>query len=100
MIRSLGRVSIVALAVLAILAGSLLSAAPALHEHLHDGAPASHFCVVTFFASGSCEAPVIAPVHVIPDQPQPLATLTVQEIPARPRLQFFTRLEHAPPAFS
>ena len=57
------------------LAASLLSASPALHEHLHHDTTATHLCLVTLFASGHCAASGPLPVFPAPDALPPLGVL-------------------------
>jgi hypothetical protein len=77
-----------------------LSVSPQLHERVHpDANRADHTCVVTIFASGSCEHATAAPIAI--DAPAPCGTDFLPE-----RLSIFTApvessiLEHAPPANS
>ncbi|MEP6975881.1 MAG: hypothetical protein ABI897_10525 [Spartobacteria bacterium] len=98
---SVDRFCLSALLAFALLAAALLSVAPGLHERLHPGsAPDTHFCVVTLFASGHCEAAGSAPVFTAPT-PFPLrADLPRPALPALPAAHFFSLLEHAPPALA
>jgi hypothetical protein len=77
-----------------------LSVSPQLHERVHpDASGVNHTCVVTMFASGSCEHTTGASIAIA--APAPCAP---DFLPAR--LSIFTApvessiLEHAPPANS
>jgi hypothetical protein len=77
-----------------------LSASPQMHERVHpDASTVNHACVVTMFASGSCEHTTDAPIAI--DAPAPCTSDFVSK-----RLSIFTApvessiLEHAPPANS
>jgi len=77
-----------------------LSVSPQLHERVHpDANRVNHDCVVTMFASGSCEQPTDAPIAIA--APAPCYSDFLPE-----RLSIFATpversiLEHAPPANS
>jgi hypothetical protein len=99
-VRSLSRCLVTAALACAIIAAALLSVAPAWHEHLHPDTSTTHLCLVTFFVSGHCATATIAPPAIVPEQPVLLATLTIPDVPALPRTDFFARLEHAPPSLA
>ncbi|HEY3602265.1 MAG TPA: hypothetical protein VGK72_09945 [Chthoniobacterales bacterium] len=98
--RSLGSGLVAAALACAIIAAALLSAAPSWHEHLHPDTATTHLCLVTFFVSGHCATVTTAPPAIVPEQPVLLVTLTLPELPALPRTDFFARLEHAPPSLA
>jgi hypothetical protein len=97
---SLGRGLLSVMLALAVAVAVVLGSSPELHERLHPDATASHFCVVTLFASGHCEA-VSAPPVFAPPEPAPLLG-KLSAAPARSLApaHFFALLEHAPPALA
>ena len=77
----------------------VLSAAPQLHERIHQATGASHECAVTLLTSGNC-AHTPSDATIAPPPPQPASPLSQPGFQfVRPRLEF-SLLEHAPPALS
>jgi hypothetical protein len=78
----------------------VLSAAPQLHERIHQPDGATHQCAVTLLTTGSCEH---TPFDAIASAPQPPTSSQAlfhhhfQLVSARLE---FSLLEHAPPAIS
>jgi hypothetical protein len=86
------------LLVFALAAAGLLSVSPPLHEFFHPDVSANHFCAVTLFASGHCEAAAAAPVSAAPNASLLANTLSLPEVAILPQAHFISLLEHAPPA--
>lgn len=85
--------------IVAVICAIGLSAAPKMHERIHD-VTTQHECVVTMFVSGNCE-------HVVCDEVPLEAKLLPPLLAFLPqRLSIFVApvemsiLEHAPPAHS
>lgn len=99
--NSLGEIFSGALVLFALLAASLLSAAPQLHERLHGDADAtSHICAVTMIAAGHCKHTTLPPVVAPLQRLRLLAVLpAIAAMPARISLPR-SILEHAPPVFA
>lgn len=76
-----------------------LSAAPQLHERLHD-VTANHHCAVTLVASGNCDHSVAASVQAQPDFVPAGPTLSATDPQLLPHAADFALLEHAPPSLS
>ena len=97
---SLGRFCLAAILAVSLLAAGLLSASPALHEHLHHDVNATHLCVVMLFASGHCEATGALPVSAAPSALSLFAVLPLPPAPCFSKGRFFSLLEHAPPSLA
>jgi hypothetical protein len=97
---SLGKFFLGAFLAIALFVAGLLSASPALHEHLHSDASATHLCVVTLFASGHCEASSLPPVFTAPDPLPALGVLPLSAATSFSKARFFSLLEHAPPSLA
>jgi hypothetical protein len=95
---SLGRGLLSVVLGLAIAVAIVLGSSPELHERLHPDATASHFCVVTLFASGHCEAASAPPVFAPPEPAPLLARFSAASAGSLAPAHFFALLEHAPPA--
>jgi hypothetical protein len=78
----------------------VLSAAPQLHERLHQATGVTHECAVTLLATGNCAHTPSDAITIAPPLPR-AASRSCQ-----PRFQLvstrleFLLLEHAPPALS
>jgi hypothetical protein len=78
----------------------VLSAAPQLHERIHQPDGATHQCAVTLLATGNCEHTPFDAITLAPQPPRPASApfhRHVQLVSARLE---FSLLEHAPPAIS
>ena len=97
---SLSRFGLAAFLSLTIIAAAVLGASPGLHEHLHPDSASTHFCLVTLFAAGKCEAATAGPTWTAPDAFPFLAILPLPAVAVLPGRYFFSLLEHAPPALA
>jgi len=84
----------------AFLFAAMLSAAPQLHERIHQPDGAAHQCAVTLLTAGNCEHTPCDANALAPPPPRPASA------PFHRRFQLvsarleFSLLEHAPPAIS
>ena len=84
----------------AFLFAAMLSAAPQLHERIHQPDGDTHQCAVTLLTAGNCEHTPCVEVAVAPPPPEPASAPFQRHFKlAGPRLEF-SLLEHAPPAIS
>ena len=83
----------------AFLLALVLSAAPELHERLHQPGDATHQCVVTLLTAGNCQHAPCDSIAVAqpPKQGSPTVPVRFQSVSAR---LGFSLLEHAPPVIS
>jgi hypothetical protein len=78
----------------------VLSAAPELHERIHQLTGASHECAVTLLTSGNCTHTPSAAITIAPPSPQIVSRFS-QSGPQFVSGRFeFSLLEHAPPVIS
>jgi hypothetical protein len=78
----------------------VLSAAPQLHERIHQPTGATHECAVTLLTSGNCVHTPFDVITIAPPLPRPVSRFSQPGFQlVSPRLEFFL-LEHAPPAIS
>jgi hypothetical protein len=78
----------------------VLSAAPQLHERIHQPTSATHECAVTLLTSGNCTHTLANTITIAPPLPQPASGFSSSGFQlVSPRLEF-SLLEHAPPAIS
>ena len=78
----------------------VLSAAPQLHERIHQPTGATHECAVTLMTAGNCEHTSFDVITITPPPPRPVSRLSQPGFqPVSARLEF-SLLEHAPPAIS
>jgi hypothetical protein len=78
----------------------VLSAAPQLHERLHQPTGATHECAVTLLTTGNCAHTPSDTITIAPPSPQQISRFS-QPGPQLVSLRLeFLLLEHAPPAFS
>jgi hypothetical protein len=78
----------------------VLSAAPQLHERIHQPNGATHECAVTLLTAGTCEHTPYEAIATAPPPPQAASRFSQPRFQlVSPRLAFFL-LEHAPPALS
>ncbi|MGZ4985059.1 MAG: hypothetical protein ACXWAX_10185 [Chthoniobacterales bacterium] len=88
-----------ALLVVAFALAAGLSAAPQLHEWLHNiGNQPTHECAATLMSSGSVEHSACEPVFVPPKPAPSKPAYRPQPFPRVLASFEFARLEHAPPA--
>ena len=78
----------------------VLSAAPQLHERIHDGGDATHQCAVTLLAGGNCEHTPCDVVAIAPQPPKTPSALVCRLSHFVSAHLDFSLLEHAPPAIS
>ena len=98
---SLGELFSVGLLVTSLLAASLLSVSPQLHERLHaDCTTRGHHCVITLFASAQCGDTTAAPVSAAPEIPSVNGVPLSSQIFSLPATRVSSILEHAPPALA
>jgi hypothetical protein len=84
----------------ALLFALVLSAAPQLHERIHQPTGATHECAVTLLTAGNCAHTPSDAIKIAPPLPQPASRFFQPDFQlVSPRLEFFL-LEHAPPAIS
>jgi hypothetical protein len=77
----------------------VLSAAPQLHERIHQATDATHECAVTLLTTGNCDHTSDAITVALP-LPRPASRFSQPGLQlASTRLEF-SLLEHAPPAIS
>jgi hypothetical protein len=84
----------------AFLFAAVLSAAPQLHERIHQPDGAVHQCAVTLLTTGNCDHTPWDTIAPAPPPPAPAAApfhRSFQLVSARLE---FSLLEHAPPAIS
>jgi hypothetical protein len=79
---------------------AVLSAAPQLHERIHQPTGATHECAVTLLTSGNCTDAPADSISLAPPLPRPASRFFQSGFQlVSPRLEF-SLLEHAPPAIS
>ena len=78
----------------------VLSAAPQLHERVHDGNDPTHQCVVTLLAGGNCERTPCDTIAIAPQPPKAPSALVCRLSHFVSAHLDFSLLEHAPPAIS
>jgi len=78
----------------------VLSAAPQLHERIHQDTGATHECAVTLLATGNCAHTPSAAITIAPPLPQPAARFSQPGFQLVSLRLEFLLLEHAPPALS
>ena len=78
----------------------VLSAAPQLHERIHQSTGTTHECAVTLLAAGNCAHTPFVAITVAPPPARPASQFSQSGfLFVSPRLELFL-LEHAPPALS
>ena len=78
----------------------VLSAAPQLHERIHQPTGATHECAVTLLTAGNCQHTPCDAIAIAPPPPQFASRFSQSDFDlVSPRLEF-SLLEHAPPAIS
>jgi len=84
----------------ALLFALVLSAAPQLHERIHQPTGSTHECAVTLLTSGNCAHTPFDVITIAPPLPRPVSQFSQPGFQlVSPRLDF-SLLEHAPPALS
>jgi hypothetical protein len=78
----------------------VLSAAPQLHERIHQPTGATHECAVTLLTSGNCAHTPSGAISVAPPPPQPASRSSQPGFQLVSQRLQFSLLEHAPPAIS
>ena len=78
----------------------VLSAAPQLHERIHQPGGATHECVVTLLTAGNCEHTPCDAIAIAPPPPKPASTPFHRHFQLVSERLDFSLLEHAPPALS
>ena len=84
----------------AFLFAAVLSAAPQLHERIHQPDGTTHQCAVTLLTAGNCDHTPCDAIALAPPPPRPASApfhRYFQLVSARLE---FSLLEHAPPAIS
>jgi hypothetical protein len=78
----------------------VLSAAPQLHERIHQPSGATHECAVTLLTAGNCQHTPCDTIAIAPQQPKPASALFYRHFQLVSARLEFSLLEHAPPAIS
>jgi hypothetical protein len=78
----------------------VLSAAPQLHERIHQPDGANHQCAVTLLTAGSCEHTPCDTIALAPPLPRPASAPSHRHFQLVSARLEFSLLEHAPPAIS
>ncbi len=78
----------------------VLSAAPQLHERIHQPTGPSHECAVTLLSSGNCAHTPSNAITIAPPPPQPASRFSQPGVQLVNQRLEFSLLEHAPPAIS
>ncbi len=84
----------------AFLFAAVLSAAPQLHERLHQPDGATHQCAVTLLSTGNCDHTPSDTVTLAPPPPRPASAPFYRHFQLVSARLEFSLLEHAPPAIS
>ncbi|MEY2529343.1 MAG: hypothetical protein QOJ05_1433 [Verrucomicrobiota bacterium] len=84
----------------AFLFAALLSAAPQLHERIHQPDGATHQCAVTLLTAGNCEHTPCDTVALAPPRPGAASAPFDRHFQLVSARLEFSPLEHAPPAIS
>jgi hypothetical protein len=78
----------------------VLSAAPQLHERIHQPSSATHECAVTLLTAGNCEHTPCDVIAIAPQPPKPASAPFHRHFQLVSTRLDFSLLEHAPPAIS
>jgi len=78
----------------------VLSAAPQLHERIHQPSSATHQCAVTLLTAGNCEHTPCDTTAIAPQSPKPASALFHRHFQLVSGRFEFSLLEHAPPVIS
>jgi hypothetical protein len=86
--------------IVAFLLTLVLSAAPQLHERIHESGDATHQCAVTMVTGGNCEHTLCVTIAIAPQPPEAPGALIFRHSHFVSAYLDFSLLEHAPPALS
>jgi hypothetical protein len=78
----------------------VLSAAPQLHERIHQPDGATHQCAVTLLTAGNCEHTPCDTIALAPPPPRPASVSFHRHFQSVSARLEFSLLEHAPPTIS
>jgi hypothetical protein len=78
----------------------VLSAAPQLHERIHQPDGATHQCAVTLLTAGNCEHTPCDTIALAPPPPRPASVPFHRHFQSVSARLEFSLLEHAPPTIS
>jgi hypothetical protein len=78
----------------------VLSAAPQLHERIHQPDGATHQCAVTLLTAGNCAHTPCDAIALAPQPPGPASVPFHRHFQLISARLEFSLLEHAPPAIS
>jgi len=78
----------------------VLSAAPQLHERIHQPDGGTHQCAVTLLTAGNCEHTPCDAIATAPQSPKAASELFHRHFQLVSTRLEFSLLEHAPPAIS
>jgi hypothetical protein len=78
----------------------VLSAAPQLHERIHQPSGATHECAVTLLTAGNYEQTPCDAIAIAPQPPKPASAPFHRHFQLVSERLDFSLLEHAPPALS
>ena len=78
----------------------VLSAAPQLHERIHQPTGATHECAVTLLTAGNCEHTPCDTIAIAPQPSKPVSALFHRHFQLVSARLEFSLLEHAPPVIS
>jgi hypothetical protein len=78
----------------------VLSAAPQLHERIHQPSGATHECAVTLLTAGNYEQTPCDAIAIAPRPPKPASAPFHRHFQLVSERLDFSLLEHAPPALS
>jgi hypothetical protein len=84
----------------AFLFAAVLSAAPQLHERIHQPDGTAHQCAVTLLTTGNCEHTPCDTIALAPPPPRPESAPFHRHCQLVSARLEFSLLEHAPPAIS
>jgi hypothetical protein len=84
----------------AFLFAAVLSAAPQLHERIHQPDGATHQCAVTLLSTGNCDHTPCDTVALAPPPPRSASAPFHRHFQVVSARLEFSLLEHAPPAIS
>jgi hypothetical protein len=78
----------------------VLSAAPQLHERIHQPSSSTHQCAVTLLTAGTCEHTPCDLRAIAPQPPKLVSALLYRDFQLITGRFEFSLLEHAPPVIS
>jgi len=83
-----------------VLFAAVLSAAPQLHERIHQPDGATHQCAVTLLTAGNCQHTPCDTIALAPPPPRSASAPFHRHFQLVSARLEFSLLEHAPPAIS